>query len=70
MHTNEVFNALICINNYVNLCINCMLSVSYSRSIVHIRDYIGMINIDKVPCVGNIIPLASRPWVIAWHLMC
>ena len=38
---------------------------------MHIRDYIGMINIDKkVLCVGNIIPLASRPWVIAWHLMC
>ena len=26
MHTNGMFNALICINNYVNLCVNCMLS--------------------------------------------
>ena len=27
MHTNKIFNALICINNHVNLCINCMLSL-------------------------------------------
>ena len=27
MHTNEIFNALNCINNLVNLCINCILSV-------------------------------------------
>ena len=26
MHTNRIFNALICINNYVNSCTNCMLS--------------------------------------------
>ena len=28
MHTNGIFNALICINNRVNSCINCMLSVT------------------------------------------
>ena len=28
MHTNGTLNALICINNYVNSCINCMLSQS------------------------------------------
>ena len=26
MHTNIRFNALICINNHVNSCTNCMLS--------------------------------------------
>ena len=26
MHTNRIFNALICINNHVNSCTNCMLS--------------------------------------------
>ena len=26
MHTNGIFNALNCINNHVNPCINCMLS--------------------------------------------
>ena len=26
MQTNRIFNALICINNQVNSCINCMLS--------------------------------------------
>ena len=26
MHTNRIFNVLNCINNYVNSCINCMLS--------------------------------------------
>ena len=25
MHTNRIFNVLNCINNNVNLCINCML---------------------------------------------
>ena len=25
MHTNGIINALICINNHVNSCINCML---------------------------------------------
>ena len=28
MHTNGIFNALILINNLVNLCMNCMLSTS------------------------------------------
>ena len=28
MHTNEIFNAIISINNHVNSCINCMLLVS------------------------------------------
>ena len=27
MHTNKIFNAFNCINNHVNSCINCMLSV-------------------------------------------
>ena len=27
MHTNRIFNALICINNHVNSCINWMLSI-------------------------------------------
>ena len=27
MHTNRIFNALDCINNHVNSCINCMLSI-------------------------------------------
>ena len=26
MHTNGIFNALICVNNHVNSCINCILS--------------------------------------------
>ena len=26
MHVNVILNALICINNHVNSCINCMLS--------------------------------------------
>ena len=26
MHRNRIFNALICINNHVNLCMNFMLS--------------------------------------------
>ena len=29
MHTYRTYNALICINDHVNLCINCMLSVTY-----------------------------------------
>ena len=28
MYTNIIFNALNCINNHVNSCINCMLSRS------------------------------------------
>ena len=28
MHTNRIFNALNCINNHVNSCINCMLLVN------------------------------------------
>ena len=31
MHTNRIFNALNCINNHVNLCINCMLSLGYNE---------------------------------------
>ena len=27
MHTNRIFNALNCINNHVNSCMNCMLAV-------------------------------------------
>ena len=30
MHTNEIFNALNCINNSINSCINCMLSIGSS----------------------------------------
>ena len=30
MHTNRTINALICINNHVNSCINCMLSYVYT----------------------------------------
>ena len=33
MHTNELFNAIICINNHLNSCMNCMLSVTHIRSI-------------------------------------
>ena len=28
MHTIRIFNALNCINNHVNSCINCMLSLT------------------------------------------
>ena len=28
MHTSGIFNALICINNHLNLCTNCMLSIT------------------------------------------
>ena len=28
MHTNRIFNTLNCINNHVNLCMNCMLSTT------------------------------------------
>ena len=27
VHKNRIFNALNCINNHVNSCINCMLSI-------------------------------------------
>ena len=27
MHKNEMFYALICINNYIITCIDCMLSI-------------------------------------------
>ena len=37
MHTNGIFNALNCINNHVNLCINCMLSVTYVQATWRIR---------------------------------
>ena len=33
MHTNRIFNTLNYINNNVNSCINCMLSVGYLRRI-------------------------------------
>ena len=28
MHTNRIFNILNCINNHLNLCMNCMLSTT------------------------------------------
>ena len=31
MHTIGTINGLICINNYVNSCINCMLSTAISH---------------------------------------
>ena len=34
MHTNRIFNVLNCINNHVNSCINCMLSVGSEARIV------------------------------------
>ena len=29
MHTNVIINVFICINNHVNSCIKCMLSVTF-----------------------------------------
>ena len=31
MHTNRIFNALNCVSNHINLCINCMLLVVPSQ---------------------------------------
>ena len=38
MHTNGTFNALICINNHVNSCINYMLLIVASIHHIH---YLG-----------------------------
>ena len=32
MHTIGTINAFICINNHVNSCLNCMLSLKFSTS--------------------------------------
>ena len=39
MHTNGMFYALICINNHIIACVNCMLSVQ-------MKDYIYMVTDD------------------------
>ena len=40
MHKNEMFYALVCINNYIISCINCMLSASEAReSNIHHLSY-------------------------------
>ena len=37
MHRNEIFNVLNCINNHVNLGINCMLSVHEDDCAINMR---------------------------------
>ena len=39
MHTIGVINAFICINNYVNSCINCMLSLARGFTQLYDIDY-------------------------------
>ena len=36
MHKNEIFYALICINNHVNSCINCMLSMTSQKTFLNV----------------------------------
>ena len=42
MHTNGTFNALIYINNHVNSCINCMLSIANFCRIIELNVPIGV----------------------------
>ena len=37
MRTNRIFNALICINNHINLCMNCMLSTIHQKDLQRLR---------------------------------
>ena len=50
MHTYGTFNALICINNHVNSCINCMLSGSIVRD--NIISLISKIDVVFNLCMG------------------
>ena len=43
MQTNRIFNALIFINNQVNLCINCMLSIIP----IYMWNFIPILNANK-----------------------
>ena len=45
MHTNRIINPFVCINNYVNLCIKCMLSVGLPLS--------PLINMDLFQKIGK-----------------
>ena len=41
MHSNIIFNTLNCINNHVNLCTNCMLSIGTLE-----KDFTKMIHMN------------------------
>ena len=43
-HTNRIFSALNCIDNNVNLCMNCMLStITFDRMVYGLKDFLMFI---------------------------
>ena len=40
MHLNGIFNGLICKNNHLNSCINCMSSKTYFISTIWVSNYL------------------------------
>ena len=47
MHTNEIFNALIFINNHVNLCINSMSSTQECRRLMNVSSIITKVTLSN-----------------------